>query len=485
MADGISVSIGADTRTFDQAIRSGMVEPVQDAQSALDDYAKAGDAAGDHLARTFSDQQRSTTELKTDIKALNDSIRDGSGPAYRKAAADADHFSKKTSEGFDEVKDSARSNAIEVGASFTGGFDQALGGLQGFLAEFLAGFGPGGVIAGVGVAALLGVITNAMDAGTQSAEQQQQAVADLAAEYIDAGRSGSRSFDNVADAIQAMATSKPEDVIITLQSAFDKAKAAGTDYEAVVRAIASGSPAEIARVREQVEELASAHLKTAHATDRYGNASRGVYATNLENVSANQALVAALNDAEKEAKDAGRAQALAAKAGLSDLSLKRDLLGQLAGGYDDAAGNVGDFLNKEKTVLKVKDYIEAMEKRRAELVKYKDELAKADLSPAAKKFLEGQGAETAAAMMRGYQAASPKQRTQLEEIWATAGDTSADSYGSAIGKGLKALKPRPPEIPRPVVLAPDTSALDRFYQRRLPAVKVRAELVSRTGEPIG
>lgn len=482
MADGISVSIGADTRTFDQAIRSGMVEPVQDAQSALDEYAKAGDTAGDHLTRTFQDQQRSTTELKGDIKSLNDAIRDGSGPAYRKAGADADHFSKKTSEGFDEIKDSARSNAIEVGASFTGGFDQALGGVQGFLAEFLAGFGPGGIIAGIALASGIGLITQAIDAGTQSAEAQKQAISDLAAEYIDAGHAGARSFDDVSDAIKTMATADPGDVIITLQRAWDDAKTAGADYQDVVQSIASTAPEQIGAARRALEQLNAKHVQgiryaADYATDPNADLTPKIQAT--------QDLKDALDKAATQARDAARAQALAAKAGLSDFQLKRDLLGQLEAGYDDVAGNATDYLNKEKTILKVKDYIEAMEKRRAELIKYRDELARADLSPAAKKFLEAQGADTAAAMMRGYQQASPKQQAQLAEIWATAGTKSTDSYGDALGKGLKAIKPRPPEIPRPVVLAPDTSALDRFFQRRLPTVKVRAELVSRTGEPIG
>jgi hypothetical protein len=480
VADGVSVSIGADTRSFDQAIRSGMVEPVQDAQAALDDYARAGDDAGDHLTRTFQDQQRSTSELKDDITRLNNTIRDGSGSAFRKAKDAGDDFTHKTSEGMSEVKESARSNAIEIGASFTGGFDQALGGLQGFLAEFLAGFGPGGVIAGVGIAALLGVIQGQMEQGTQAAEAQKQAVADLAAEYIDAGRSGQRSFDSVADAIKAMATSKPEDVIITLQSAFEKAKAAGADYEDVVRGMASGSPSEIRRVRDQVADLESAHLKTAHAVSRYGVESRGVYAANLENYAANQALADALGQAEKQAKDAGRAEALAARAGLSDLSLKRDLLGQLEAGYDDVAGNVSEFLNKEKTVLKVGDYIKAMERRRAELLKYKDELAKADLSPAAKKFLEGQGADTAAAMMRGYQAASRNRRRS----WRRYGERRARRQRTVTGRrgeGPEGAEAGASEDSGASDPAPDASRLEEYLQREQPPVRIPVQLVTRNG----
>lgn len=480
MADGVSVNIAADTREFDRAVRSGMVEPVGDAQGALDDFTAAAGHSGDELTGTFREQQRSTDELRADIEKLNRSIGEGSRPAFRQAQQAGQDFTHRTTEGLDEVRESARSNAIEVGASFTGGFDQALGGLQGFAAEFLAGFGPGGLVAGIGLAAGIGLVTQAIEGGTTSAEAQQQAVADLAGEYIDAGRSGRRSFDSVQDAIKSMATSKPEDVIITLQSAFEKARTAGTDYERVVRAIASGSPAEIRSVRDEVLGLESAHLRTAHAVDRYGNVSRSVIGLNNEQVGANNALVGALDAAAKQADEAGRAQRLAARAGLSDLQLKTDLLGQLQDAYDETAGGVDDYLNKEKTTLKVGPYIAAMERRRTALIKYKDELAEADLSPAAKKFIEGQGADAAAAMMAGYRHASPKQKAQLNEIWTTAGDENADNYGAALGKGLKAIKAPQVKILPSQVPPPDTSRLDAYL--RTPAVKrVVIEGVTRAG----
>jgi hypothetical protein len=483
MANGVDVNIGADTRDFERSVKAGMQAPVEDAQKALDDYVDAAGTGGEDLTRTFTGQQRATTELKQDIDQLNRTIRDGSGPAYRKAGAEVDTFKHKASEGFDEVKESARSNAIEVGASFTGGMDQAVGGLQGFVAEFLAGFGPAGVIAGVGAAALLGTVSQAMTDGQEAADAQKAAVADLANEYLDAGRTGRRTFDNVTGAIKAMATSTDgKDVILTLQDAFNKAQAAGADYQAVVQAIASGSPAEISRAKAAVDRLTEAHKTADRAQTHYGDNAAGVASAST---AASESIGKALDKAGKQARDAARAEQLAAKAGISDLQLKNDLLNQLQGGYDDAAGSVDDYLNKEKTTLKVAPYIAAMEAKRDALIRYKDALAKADLSPSAKKFLESQGADAAAAMMSGYATASPAQKKQLNEIWSTSGDTSADSYKSAVGKNLRAWEPKPPLIPPPVVPAPDTSALERFYAVQQPAIRVPVELVTRTGQRIG
>jgi hypothetical protein len=86
VADGISTNIAADTRDFDRAVRSGMVEPVADAQSALDDYTRGADRSGDVLTGTFRDQQRSTEDLKQDIDRLNRTISEGSQPALPEGA---------------------------------------------------------------------------------------------------------------------------------------------------------------------------------------------------------------------------------------------------------------------------------------------------------------------------------------------------------------------------------------------------------------
>lgn len=459
MAGGVDVNIGADTREFDKSVRTGMQDPVKDAQQALEEYVAAAQQGGDTLERTFTDQQRATTELRGDIDQLNRTIRDSGQSSYRKAGVDADDFRRRSEEGFEEIRESARSNAIEVGASFTGGFDQAVGGLQGFVAEFLAGFGPAGVIAGVGAAALLGTITAAIDSGQQAAEAQKAAISSLAQEYIDAGSAGRRTFDSVADSIKSMATSTDgSDVIITLQQAFDRARTAGADYQRVVTAIASESPTEIARARAEVERLASAH---AHVVDTSRSAARGVVIDNGRQVEANRRLVAALDEAERQAKAAGRAEQLAARAGLSDLQLKQDLIHQVETAYDDAAGAIDDYRTGEHKTLDVKAYLAAMHKRAEALEEYHDAVAKSKLSPAAIKFLEQQGEDSAAAALRGYQKASPEQQRQLEHIWTTAGTENATNYQDAIGKQLNGKTFAAPKVSRPVVPAADTSALDR------------------------
>lgn len=476
MADGITFGIGADTRAFAQGVQKGLIEPLEDTDSTLKELAKTGDGTTKDLEDQFRDQQRATVDYGRDYKEMSEQIQRSSRATTRAVAADSREMTVETREGFNEIRESARSNAVALGASFTGGFDQAAGGLQGFLAEFLAGFGPGGIVAGVGLAALLGVITSKMQEGTESAEAQKQAVADLAKEYIDAGGKGRRSFESVATTIEDMATSKPGEVIITLQDAWDKAKLAGADYADIVAAIASGSPAQIAKQQDAVERLRRVHDETATAarndgTATYGNAIRGAKAANE--------LAEALGTAKKQADLAAVAQQRAAETGLSDLQLKADLVEQLEGAYDDAATGA-DHFNKKTGEFEVTAFLKDMKKVRHELKEYKKDLAESDLSPESKKFIESQGAEQAAAMLRGYKKATPQQQAELEEIWSTSGVKSSDSYEDALGKNLKNIKAKAPKIDTPVVPAPNSAALDRYLAQ--PAVKrVLVDLYTRNG----
>lgn len=479
MAGGVDVNIGADTREFDRAVKSGMVAPVEDAQGALEDYARAGTEAGGTLDRTFTAQQRATADLKRDIDQLNSTIREGSSTTSRRQTADLDTFRHKSTEAYDEAKDSARQNAIETAASFNGSFDSIAGGLQGLLSEFAVGFGPAGIIAGLVLASGVGLLTSQLDDGTEAADAQKQAVGELANQWIEYGKSGVASADDIKTRLEAMATSDPKDVIITLQKAWDLASVAGADYQSTVEAIASSNPAQIAKAQHAVEQLRKSHDAAASAAQNDGTKT---YSAAIHGAVAAGKLADTLNAVEGQAKQAARAQQLAARAGLSDIQLKQDLLGQLETAYDGAAGAAGDFIKKGK--FDATGYVHQVNRMRDALVKYHDELAESDLSPAAKKFLEGQGAEQAASMLRGYESASPTVKARLNEIWSTSGKENATNYSDALGKDIGAIKVKPVIIPPSIVPAPDTAALDAFINT--PYVKrVVVDVYGRNGQRIG
>jgi hypothetical protein len=101
-------------------------------------------------------------------------------------------------------------------------------------------------------------------------------------------------------------------------------------------------------------------------------------------------------------------------------------------------------------------YIKAMQAREKALRSYQKTLAEAELTPEARKFLESQGQDSAAAFLAGYKRATPKQRAELERIWTEAGKQDSGSYTTALTDSFSSGT-----VPGPAVSPQlDTSDLD-------------------------
>lgn len=437
MADGVSVSIGADTRTFDQAVKSGMVEPVQNAQKALDEYAQTGDHAGGQLEHAFRGQQQQTTELQHDIQKLNSTIRDGSAPAYKKAQQAGDEFTHKSHEGFNEIKESAKSNAIEVGASFTGGFDQAAGGLQGFVSEMLAGFGPAGVVAGIAAAAGIGLLTAQIDAGTQSAEDQKQAVADLAGEYIDAGGKGRRSMSQVVEQLKAMATST-DDNSVSLDEIRKQAERLGMPFRDLARAYTDGGDAQnyaITKTREllraEKDRLSTEQLSVSQAG--------GMAASENERTRALEKQLNQLQANRTEQQKAAKQQAEYLATGAADLQATADATQAYADSVQGALQEAGADWQKYQTKqgVNLAKYNEHMEASIRATEHYQENVATASqtLSQDALNYIESLG-EDAAPLLQQYVDAPKGLKARTAANWELLGRSSSDSYNQALQNGI-------------------------------------------------
>lgn len=464
MASGINVNIASDTRNFAAGVKSGIIDPIKNAQDTLDKLGAAGQTAGDKLEGAFRDEQTATDHLKSKIDDLNDNIKTKTAGSASSMSKHFKESASKTEEGFSEMKDSARQNAMETAASFNGGFDSISGGLQGMLAEFMAGFGPAGMIAGLVLAGGVGLLTSAIDGMGQETDTDKGKVADLAKEFQAAGNKGKRSFDDVTTAIQDMMdTSSNSDAIISLQKAWDLSKSAGADYSKIVDSIAEADPRQIGKAQAAVDKLKKAHTDAGIAANTQGRMSG-----QAEDRAATAAgdLGKALAKAKKQAQEAQDAADLAARAGLSSFQRKKDLIDQLSGKYHDAAGAAQDYEDTESGLFNVNKYIAAMKKRQQALHDYQDTLLKAKLTPEAQSFIESLGEDDAAAMMEGYKKASPKQKKQLDEIWTSAGTSNAHSYKQAIGADLHDWKVKVPPL-----MAPNSEA----YQRAVRDAHAKAE----------
>jgi hypothetical protein len=468
---GISIPIASDTRDFSQGIKSGVIKPLEGVEDALDDVAREGDHAGDKLEDSMKDASRKTEALEKDYKELGQTIRD---EAYKSSRAQKQANSETTTNtkaGLTEIKAEALANASETFSSFDGTATSFASGIQGTFGGLIASIGPllgpAGLLAAVAGAAGVGLITSSLGLSEEKSEEFRQKVAELTGQFIDAGNTGKRSFSSIVDDISKLAT-ETDDSKTNLKDLKDIAKTLGVPFKDVVTAYEQGGKAlddllatnrklkdaEDERYRASVDaDSAAAYSATAAESAKYGVELDGINTT--------------LSDQKQLLEDAAVAAQVAAAAGLTDLQLKADLIGQVDGAYDDAAGAVDTYINKETLVFDTAAYITAMQQREQALKDYQDTLNTADLSPEAKKFLESQGQDAAASFLQGYKGAAPDQKAELNRIWTEAGKTNSAEYSTTVQKefdAADALKVKAPvidPIPTAKLLADAQRELDK------------------------
>lgn len=323
MAAGISISVASDTRAFSQGVKSGVVTPLENVEDALKDISRGGDRAGDDLAKAFTGAQRDTREMSKEYERLADTIKTESRGAGRSIGDDIKKGSHEASEGLDEIKESGRSNAIEVAASFDGSATSIADGFQGLAAEVFAGFGPAGVVAGVAVAAGIGLISTAFgQAGEDAdalAERTQAAYDDMkesGLNYLSETRIG-EGIDEItqnADKLnQAYKDAAESGAVI---STVLRAQAGDYDAISLVQSLASAKQTELTKKQED-------YIKVN------GDSSAGI-----------DAQVGALDDLK------GRFQGVAGTTdtAVGRINLFRDAMSQ-SGPVTDAAASKVDNLN--------------------------------------------------------------------------------------------------------------------------------------------
>jgi hypothetical protein len=214
MGKGISIPVAADTKLFTSAVKAGVVTPLESVEKALDDIGR--NRGGDQLEASMKDAQRATEQ---GADAFTDLQREAS-EALKKTARDASRYSKdagndlgrnidrgadRAEEGLDDLNNNAKSNAIEVAASFDGSAESIADGFQGLAAEAFEGFGPAGVVAGVAAAAGIGLISQSFTNASEDAEETAQHINDLFDDMIESGNEfASESFINngIADIVK-------------------------------------------------------------------------------------------------------------------------------------------------------------------------------------------------------------------------------------------------------------------------------------------
>lgn len=258
MAKGISISIASDTKAAAAGIKSGVLEPLEDASKALTELGRDGDKAGGELEDSMRDAQKETERLADDHQKLSRTISSASKQAGHDISTDYKKGAHEASEGLDEIKESGKSNAIEVAASFDGSAQSIADGFQGLAAEAFAGFGPAGVVAGVAAAAGIGLVSTALGAAQEDADETAERVNSMFEDMIESGNQyASQEFVNdgiktiIEDTEKYTQAQKDAAESGAPLSTVLRAQAGDLDAIAQVNALASAAQTELTRKQEE------------------------------------------------------------------------------------------------------------------------------------------------------------------------------------------------------------------------------------------
>lgn len=309
MAKVHEIGIGADTRAFEDSIKSGVIKPTEDAAGAMDRLAdatggtgaatgKAGDQVAsfaDKLADAARKAGKSDDEIRDALKQmgvsaddarravdkLGDEFKDtgregerGAGEAERgvdkledalkKAQRETKELGDKADdagdkarrgmeraeEGVKDFKQEAQQSARETAASFDGSFESIAELGQEIAANAFAGFGPAGAAAGIAVAGAGGAMIETFNKVEEAAEEARDSAFSLA--YDVAGAMATAGY---TQRVSEWTSSTEKYKQVT-----DLAAASGMDQVDVIDALASGG--------DKLGKLTDAFARNAEASGK-------------------------------------------------------------------------------------------------------------------------------------------------------------------------------------------------------------------------
>jgi len=484
MAKGIELGIGSETKAFKQGIESGVITPLEDAVDALTDLGKSKGPA--KLEEGLKDAQTASRRLQAETKDTARAIEQEYREAYRSVGESSRKAGREQTnqhkESLDEIKNEAKANAAETFSSFDGSASSFVDGIQGTLGGLVSSLGPIGLAAGAAGALAIGLINGALaNADTQS-QEFKQSVSDMTAELIESGNVGKVSVGYIVDELRRLAT-EADSAKPSLTKLDDLAKKSGTNYEDLAQAysgnedalrkLAAAGKQKLEQDQLQAETLSrlSVEQKRAQGLDSDSEASA------LRKGEAQKSVNTYLEQASEKAAQAAEQQRLYVEAGGPELERKAQLISQIDSAYDEAAGSVDDYIDKESGLFDTDAYIAAMQTKQKALEDYQLTLASSGLSDQAKTFLAAQGEDAAATLLAGYKNGSEAQKAALASIWNEAGKTSSGNYTASLLNGI------PKSIPGPTVtpVLDDTAAQAAIRRLTGQTLKVTIDGIARNG----
>lgn len=477
---GITIPIATDTR---QAVKGtdAIADGFDKVADAIDDAAKGSESAGDRIERSLRDAQRETRDTATEYQKLARAQKQAGSDSTADFELSAREKRKISRETIDEIGNEAKQNAAETFSSFDGSAQSFVDGVQGTLGGLVSSLGPVGLAIGAAGALGIGLINGALQNADTNSQQFKADVADLTQALIDAGNTGEVSLDRVVQILQKLATTGDESGI-TLDKLEKLTSRSKNSFEDVAQAYAGNTSALHDLVRAGKERLDQLQREGA-AVDTSAGAHGQHAASITDEANAQKELNGYLEQAATKADAAAKADKLYAESGAPAIAAKATAVQNLGQAYQDAAGDVQDYTDKESGAFNTDAYVEGFQKKAQALADYATNLQKAavTLSPEAVAFLESQGTDAASTLVSAYVNGTATQQQNLNKVWSQAGSTSSASYLNSFKGGIPSQVAGPDIVARWKV---DDAAL-RAAIRSQTNVEVPVKLVDpRTGRAV-
>ena len=456
MAKGISINFLADVRDFLKGTKN-VEDQLDDVADSLDVVAKEGEQSTEKLEGSFR-------ELARAAKKSGDDIGDGMKGGFKKAE-----------DGAQEFKDEANSTAKEAAASFDGSAESIVDAFQEVAANAFAGFGPAGAIAGLALAAGIGIATAEFTKSQEQAQKTKERIQELSTAFIETG-SDTASLESFLQSLKDIVT-ESEDARKSFKDIQKEAKELGLDANALATAYAGGTDAIDGQI-DAIEKLIKQESKQFQQSED-GQSSRSQ--AGLEHITQLQETQKELQAVADETKAAEEAEKAWLESGGAEVQAKADAIGLINDAYDEVVGSVTDFINAESGVLDVQAYLDAIDARQKALDDYQTSLANSGLSTDQKDALNAMGVEAASAWLKGYESATPEQQRKLRNSLTEASKENSGVARGAIEKAFE--KPIEAKVQIDADTAQAQKDLDNLIQARTAIIKV--DFRDREGRKIG
>lgn len=490
MAKGqITIGVASDTGEFSKGIADGVVKPLVDADTTLNELASTSQEASDKIEAALKAQQVATTQNATSHRKATQQINQDNQEqveSFELTSMEQNRIQKES------LKAGAGALATTLAQTATS-FDGTATGILDTGTNILATLGAvmpgiGGLIAGAGTL-LLGVLSGVFNKTSDDTKNLTQDVSDLSDEMIKAGHAGASAFSDVSDALEKLAT-ETDPTKVSLEGIWDAAKAGGDNFKASALAIASNSKNLQELTKAGKEKLAvdqdQLKLDEINAARQQENTTYNalhdadlVVAADRKKIAGQQDLNKYLDDAATKAKEAAKQYKLWVDAGGPQIQELTDRTKDLDQALVDSVSDSGKFYDKNGAFDPTK-FIKAMDAETKALQNYNSELSNSKLSTAAKEYLDSLSEQDQAKYLAGYEKASPAIKAKLNADWTTLGKANSGNYA----KAFSSTSVDAPKVKTPTITQSQINDFRKDVQKKITATPLTVTVNYKIGKRV-